>query len=607
MTTGRATRLRYVLSIALCATSCHDKDKRSSAFPRDQTLYVGGYQFNEPASFNPLSSVPDWPVQALNALNLMYEPLLVFNTLTGEMEPLLAQSYQVNDDAIDVVVQPKARFSDGRPVTAEDVAYTFQLGHDHKSLRVATLWPFLAGVDVLPPNGPEQNEAYPRRVRFRLNPERKNPLIVLDYLQETQILPKHVFEKLFEEAGNDALKVGKAMLDEHPVISGPYNLVSYSGEKIVTQRRDDYWGNEVFFEGKRARPKYVIHPIYKSNDHYSIALQQGRVDASASFVPRIWLKRRKGVRAWYDDVPYFPPGAMPLMFINVKHPPLDEVHLRRAMAFSIQYDDVRELAVSGYSRPIKPGLILPFGFEGKYYSEADAKKYGATRYDPERAKQELRAAGYHAVFDEEGELVETLRPDGKRMRTLSIKCPAGWTDWESIVRIAVRSMRRVGIDVRERFIEASQHRPQAHAGDFDLMMFTPSPPPTPSKPWSRFDAVLSTANFQQLGGKMYKNMGRFNDPRSAGYVERFDELLDRIPILKDPEKLKRAYRELNVLFMRYQPALPLVYRPDQFYEFTERAWTGFPDAAHPFLPPQVPGARMGTRILWHLEPTRSDE
>ena len=44
------------------------------------------------ATFNPLASAPDWPVNAGNALNLFYEELLVFNTLTGEMQPLLAQS-----------------------------------------------------------------------------------------------------------------------------------------------------------------------------------------------------------------------------------------------------------------------------------------------------------------------------------------------------------------------------------------------------------------------------------------------------------------------------------------------------------------------------------
>jgi peptide/nickel transport system substrate-binding protein len=64
-----------------------------------------------------------------------------------------------------------------------------------------------------------------------------------------------------------------------------------------------------------------------------------------------------------------------------------------------------------------------------------------------------------------------------------------------------------------------------------------------------------------------------------------------------------AYRELNVLFMQHQPVLPIVYRPDQFYEFSTRVWSGFPTAKDAFLPPQVPSSRLGTRILWHLRLT----
>jgi peptide/nickel transport system substrate-binding protein len=183
-----------------------------------------------------------------------------------------------------------------------------------------------------------------------------------------------------------------------------------------------------------------------------------------------------------------------------------------------------------------------------------------------------------------------------------IKSPAGWTDWESAVRIMVRSMRAVGIDARERFIDGALYYPSAYAGEFDMILFTPSQTPTPSKPWSRFDAVLNTRDFAPQGDKMYKNLGRFNDPKGLNYVRRFDELLDRIPTLTDPAEIGAAYRELNVLFMQHQPALPFVYRPEQFFEFSTRVWRGFPTGSNPFLPPQIPSSRMGTRILWHLTP-----
>ncbi|HVJ17591.1 MAG TPA: hypothetical protein VM686_19345, partial [Polyangiaceae bacterium] len=168
----------------------------------------------------------------------------------------------------------------------------------------------------------------------------------------------------------------------------------------------------------------------------------------------------------------------------------------------------------------------------------------------------------------------------------------------------VKGMRDVGIDARERFIDASIYWGAQATGEFDLIMITPASAPTPSKPWSRFDAVVSTKDFLPLGDKMYKNMGRFNDPKGAAYEKRFDELLNLIPKLKSEEELKAAYRELNVLYMKHQPSLPLVYRPDAFYEFNSKHWQNFPTSDKPFLPPQVPGDRMGTRILWELKPAQ---
>src|SRR6187551_1070838 len=156
-----------------CNGDAHD----TGAFPRSQTLYVGGYQFHEPASFNPLASAPDWPVQPHNSVNLMYEPLFVFDTIAGKLEPLLGQSFTVHDMHVDVIVQPRARFSDGKPVTADDVKYTFDLGSQHKSLPVAALWAYLESIEITDPS----QQPHPRQLRFHLNPKRKNPLILLDY------------------------------------------------------------------------------------------------------------------------------------------------------------------------------------------------------------------------------------------------------------------------------------------------------------------------------------------------------------------------------------------------------------------------------------------
>jgi len=596
--------LLALATLSAGGSGCKRSAKEDTAgLPRAETLYVAGRQWGEPASFNPLSSNPDWPV---NGLNLMYETLLLYNPQTGKMEPLLAESFKQSDESIEVTLNAAARWSDGRPVTGWDVKYSYDLGDKHKSLPMSPVWQYLSEVRLLDADGnsiadtPSDIQDYPRRIEFVLDKERLNPLVILDALQDTRIVPRHVIEPLLAKANGSVEEFSKLKFDKAPVVTGPYQLKLFSSEKIVMERRPDYWGNQALYAGKLPAPKYVVHPIYKSNDHFSVALQQGRLDMSSTFVPRIWLKHKKGVRSWFDEAPYFQAASMPMLSINVKHRPLNDVAIRRAMAFAINYTDIRELAVSGYSEPLKAGLILPFGLESKYYSEEDVKKYGAS-YDPARAKAVLKEAGYVSTFNEKGELLETLDKTGQRVPTVFIKSPTGWSDWESIVRIAVRGMREVGIDARERFVDASLFWNAMFQGDFDLIMNTPASSPSPSKPWSRFEAIMTTQDFAAEGDKMYKNMGRFNDPKAPGYIPRIDELLATIPTMKDEAQLMQAYRELNVIFMEQQPTLPLVYRPDQFYEFSTRHWSNFATGKNPYLPPQIPGERLGTRMLWSIK------
>src|SRR4051794_6247070 len=106
----RTSRLLTVFALAACA--CHEARGTDDVFPRDQTVYVGGFQWGPPSTFNPLASRPDWPLDPANAQNLFYETLLVFNTETGEMQPQLAESFTVERDRIEVLLQPAARFSD---------------------------------------------------------------------------------------------------------------------------------------------------------------------------------------------------------------------------------------------------------------------------------------------------------------------------------------------------------------------------------------------------------------------------------------------------------------------------------------------------------------
>ena len=299
--------MAFILATSVALLSgCNDKkDDQSqgeSGFPRGKTLYLGGSQWGDPSSFNPLQDWPAWPVN--DKFDLMYEPLLAYNTQSGQFEPILASLISQNTDSVVVQLNPAAKWSDGQPVTSTDVKFIYQLGKRFKSAPTGYALDFISDikVDTVTVNG-----AKAEQLVFVVNKAgRNNPLVIMDLLQGIRILPSHIFEaKLasFKDSSDPLSQVQKLKFDSIPVVSGPYTLSTYSNEKIVLKRRDDYWGNAALYAGKMPTPEFIIHPIFKSNDHFALALQKGELDASQTFIPRIWLKSGDGVHTWYSKEP----------------------------------------------------------------------------------------------------------------------------------------------------------------------------------------------------------------------------------------------------------------------------------------------------------------
>jgi len=616
-----------------------------STLPRHETLYLVGFQWDEPNSFNPLNGWPSWPTRS--EFNLMYEQLTSYNSLTGKTEPLLGRlkEDETNNQYVTIILNNSAEWSDGTPLTAEDVKFSYELNMNHPEAPCSYIGNYLEKItvdtlvtDIVGDDSTVVGTLAEARLRFHVDTlGRNNPGALVDYISNIPILPEHIFEPMLETYNHDLGRLTEDIMDYPQVISGPYNLENYSNEKIILKRRDDYWGNDAFHGGRMAQPKYVVHPIYKGNEHSSNALKHGDLDISSNFMPRIWMK--KGVGSWYSEPPYFKAGSVPMFIINTTKAPLDNRHFRRAMAFAIDYEKVNNLAFSGYSMPINSGLIMPFSAESTFYSQEQVDEYGASRFDPAKVAEELALAGITSHYEdtasngEFGNLVcmthevmkydttingETTTIDSAlitdTLPTLSITSPSGWSDFESMIKLAVKSMRVNGIDIREGFVDASQYWPAQSSGEFDLFMDTPSAKLTSTMPWARFEKSISALHWKPVGEKMYENIGRFNQPDTTGYIPEIDSLLGILPRMTDSTEIRRAYTALNKHFMEQQPTIPLLYRPEEFYQFSTKHWVNFPTAEKDalgnggaYLPPHMPVAGVGTRLLWEIKPATMTE
>ena len=565
--------------------------------PRKETLYLNGPQNDVPGSFNPLTEswMASWPVGG--RFNLMYEPLITYNTLNGQIEPLLGTLVEElsNNDSIVVDLNPAAKWSDGKPVTSVDVTFMFLRGSINSTEQISAIHiDSLKGADGI----------ITERLSFMVAKNRRNnPLTVRDMLQSTRIAPSHVFEPLIAKKGIDEIK--KIKMDVNPIVSGPYNLMSYDSSRITLKRRDDYWGNKALHHGKRPAPKYIVHPILKSAGDVFSTIRDNAVDVTMGFIDHFSRMQSFGIRSWFDSLPYHYPTTIPILIINVTKPPLDNTVFRRAMATAIEYERINQFALKTQTSDLEPGLIIPYGLEKKYAQKSHMGLYGIkTSFDDykkrkDKVQEMLLSIGIQSIWNYDGTLSH-MEWRGERIPTIKITSVKGWTEWETIVSLAVNSMRWAGIDVQKNFVDGGQYWPDMGLGNFDLIMHKPAADASSSLPWRRFNEVMSSQDWQPLGVWASVNIGRYNNPASTNYRPEVDSLLKIIPLLKNEQDRIDAYGKLNMIFMVDQPAIPLVYLPEQFYYFNDKIWKNWPTQKNPYAPPQIPGLGSGTNILWHI-------
>ena len=545
-------------------------------FPRSETLYVNGLQWGPPSSWNPLTGNPSWPLNAGSGRNLLYETQFMYNMITGGVEPLIGKTYKWTDNLTMVVeLRNDVHFQDGTPLTADDVVYTLKLAKKY-SVGWSNLWLYMKDV--------HSDGKY--KYTIKLKPENANKLVVTDMLVNVYVLPKHVWEKIEKDNNYDIKKI-REFANKKPVGSGPYKLYSNSPQKIALLRDDNYWGKALF--GKLPVPKYIVHPIFKSNDDGNLAFEKGEIDMSQQFVPQIWKMWEKGlpIATWYDHPPYYVPAMIPSMWFNLHKHPLDVPEVRRAIAYAINYAKIAQLAMTKYSPTAQSSLVLPFGGEKKYFNENVVKENGWV-YNIKKANALLENIG--AKKGKDG--IYVLK-DGTRLGPFKIECPYGWTDWMVSLQIVSQSAKKIGIDIQTYFPDTPVWANDRMVGNFDMIMDTPAPNALPSQPWSRFYAAMYSKDMPKIGDLAFRNWGRYANAR-------VDEIIEKIPTVSDETELKALYAELDEIYMKDVPIIGLEYRPALFYEYNTTHWTGFPNEKNPYAPPQICTDGAGIKALYNI-------
>ena len=572
------------VEVVVTATPEPAKPVDANTLPRTETLYSNGQQWGPVVGWNPYSNSNNNAMaiaQQDNARVIMFETPYLYNMLDGKQYPLLADGdYTWNDARTELTfkIKPAAKWNDGTPVTADDVAYTWATSVKYNTPVAAANKDFIDTIEAKDP------QTVVIKAKLGADGKAVNPLIVNAYVSTNYVVQKAWSQKLEERAGGDATKL---MADpaEDVAYSGPYHKFFADDSKVVYGRDDNYWGQDKSMWGKLPAPKYLAHTIFKDNAAGSVALSQGEVDVSQQFnsnVQVLWENYGLPISTYLPEAPYGIGASLPTAFFNLKSPGLDQIAVRKAIAIAVDYPTIIANAMTNQSATfdqVPRSLMNPTAGEQAMYDHDAVKDLQWAGNDIEGAKKLLDDAG---IKDTDGDGWREL--DGKKLSYVAT-CPNGWSDWQAAIEVVAAAGKKIGIDITTNYPEWSVYQTIVTKSDsplpegYDIFMMW-SDGAGPTQPWGRIRKMLSS-EFVGMASNWNGNWGQYANPEA-------DKLINAIPGMTDEAELKKTYTELVKLYLTDIPSFTLMYRPQNFHTVNESVWTGYPhdgDGTNPPVPP----------------------
>jgi peptide/nickel transport system substrate-binding protein len=394
------------------------------------------------------------------------EPFTLYALLASGVETNVERSY------VTFTLDPRARFSDGRPVTPDDVIFSWETLRDHGRPNYHTYYVKVAKAEALGHNA----------VRFDLTgaDDRELPLI----LGLMPILPKHAtgVEK-FEDTSFTP-----------PVGSGPYTVSDVKpGESVTFTRDKNYWGRELPICRGLWNFDTIRFDYYRDGNSQFEAFKKGLCDVRTETDPSRWQSAydfpalREG-RVVKDRFPYGLPKGMAGMVFNTRRPIFADVHAREALLHlfdfewinhnlffdqyrrTASYFDDCELSAHGRAATAQErDLLKPFPdavradiMEGRWSPPVNDGT-GRDRKNLRRALSLFGAAGY--------KLKGTELVHAATGRPLEIEYLVTSREQERLALAFAHSVKRAGIEMQVRLVDATQYERRRVTFDFDMMEY----------------------------------------------------------------------------------------------------------------------------------------
>lgn len=314
----------------------------------------------------------DWAISSI--MNHVYEGLFEFDA-NFEPQPHLAASYEITDGGkvYDVKLREGVLFHNGKEMTSEDVEASFNrwIKNNDAGNMIA---PYFDKLEVV---GPYE-------VKFMF----KEP-----YAPFISVLGSHVSnQKLVIRPKELVEKFGDNVMDEH-IGTGPYKFVEWvPDQQVVLERFDEYVASEKPASGLAGeRIAYADKIVIKSVPEQSTRLA-GVQTGEFQFAEEIPQDQYEIVESDPNAEPVIvTPDGMEMVIINCGAAPFNDINARKALASAIDMEELGRMMIGNENFWNVDGCIYP---EGTVWYQENSGKGVYNNYDPEKAKELLKEAGY---------------------------------------------------------------------------------------------------------------------------------------------------------------------------------------------------------------------
>jgi peptide/nickel transport system substrate-binding protein len=552
---------------------------------KDILVIPGNVNVPAPDIWNPY--IPGtFILQGMNQ-NLM-EPLFMLNYETGNIDGWLASGYTGNTDQTEwtVTLKPGTEWSDGKPLTSDDVVFTINMLITHApllnfSIPIKKEVQSVAAVDD-------------RTIKFTLNAP--DPFFVVSNLAGTTSqaivpVPRHVWDGVDPVTFKNSWNNGTGA-----IFSGPYVVKNFSSTEFDYKRNDNWWGAK---SGAYTLPAPLeIRRPWIGDDatrQQMIANNESDAGTLGTVTPSVQasliaqnpkLKPYNGDQGWVDPCPR-------MLTLNTTIAPWDNKVMRHALSYAMDRQQIVNVVYEGAGGA---GAISNFIFPTykalqPYRDAASDILAPLSEFNQDKSHQLIESQGYTMGGD--GHYVG---PDGNTL-SLDVVGPPFMEPWG---RMVVQQLQAVGVDSNLRLIEWGIFRDQTGRGNF-----------TGAVDWDGCGSVVEPWFGMNRYNKTYVNpigtpgTENVDNTNNAGRWsnDQYSALMDQMGSLPlgDP-RVMDLYKQAVAIWADEEPDIPLVQTPSLLL-FNTTYWTNWPTADNNYVQPPDWWEHF-LRVLVELKPAQ---